>query len=135
MRTLQNIKPNCVRNPKLLIEVIWSFITVHVEMKICNYLICSTWNKPKKKKKRKRERERGKERKKERKKEKKNIIKRNMTHHYQHHRLPPQWAYLFLVTIAQVSFSCWWRFYIALSLCNENSGKQMVTWQHLYIRK
>ena len=110
-------------------EVNCSFIGVHVEMKICNYLICSP-----EKKKREKEGKRGrkKERKKER--EKKNVIKRNMPHHYQHHCSPPQWTYLFLVTITQVSFSCWWPFYIELSLCNKNSGKQMVP-DNIYISK
>ena len=107
-------------------EVNCSFIGVHVEMKICNYLICSS---EKKKKEKEREGERKRERKRER---KKNVIKRNMLHHYQHHCSPPQWAYLFLVTMAQVSFSCWWPFYIELSLCNKNSGNG--TWQHLHIK-
>ena len=52
-------------------EVNCSFIGVHVEMKICNYLICSP------EKKRERKKERKKERKRERKREREK--KRNQT--------------------------------------------------------
>ena len=54
-----------MRNLKLLTEVNCSFIGVHVEMKICNYLICSS---EKKKREKEREGERKRERKRERKK-------------------------------------------------------------------